>query len=155
MVPWGMFRIRLVLVQAPGRLVFRVGNSFRVVNLVAAAALLAAGFALDAVLVATVLASVAVLGALYEESARFDQAANRAEFRLGLVIFHRTKAFRLDQIGEVRVSTFGPAQFTGLEVGLQDGTTLTIENDRGKASTDRLTRWGAELAQWLGVPLVH
>lgn len=148
-----MFRIRLVLVQQGQTWAFRVGTTFRVVNAVTAVALVAAGFALDTYLVPTILASLAVLGALYEESATFDLATNRAEFRLGLLVFHRTRAFALNEIAEVRVNRFGPAQFVGLEVGLRDGQVFTIENDRGKASTERLTAWGRELARWLDVPL--
>lgn len=148
-----MFRIRLTLWRDDRQWVFRVGKGFRVVSLVSAAALLAAGVALDTLLVPALLASLAVIGSLYEESVMFDKAANRVEFRLGLVIFHRTKAFPLDAVAEVRVNTFGPARFTGLEVGLTDGRVFTIENDRGKASSERLGAWGQDLARWLGVPV--
>ena len=127
---------------------------FRVVNLITAVVVIAAGFLLESFAMPAVLASLAVLGALYEESVTFDLTHNRVEFRLGLVVLHRTKAFALDQVAEVRAAVFGPAKFTGLEVGLKDATVLTIENDKGKAGTERLTAWGAELAAWLGVPLV-
>jgi hypothetical protein len=127
---------------------------FRVVNLVTALVLVAAGFLLASVTMPAVLASLAALGALYEESVTFDQTRNRVEFRLGLVILHRTKVFALDQVAEVRTAVFGSAKFTGLELGLKDGKVLTIENDRGKPGSERLTAWGADLATWLGVPLV-
>lgn len=148
-----MFRIRLILEKGQERWVFRVGRVFRVVNVTVAAALVAAGWLLSAWVVPTILAALAVLGALYEESASFDLAHNRAEFRLGLVGLHRTRSFRLDQVAEVRLSQFGAARFTGLEVALSDGTVLTIENDRGKASHERLAGWARDLAGWLGVPL--
>jgi hypothetical protein len=149
-----LFRIRLVLERTEDRMVFRVGRLFRVVNVVTALVLVAAGFLLQSATVPAVLASLALLGALYQESSTFDKSRGRAEFRLGLLVFHRTKAFDLADVVEVRTSTFGSARFIGLEVGLRDGSTLTIENDRGKASFERLSSWGAELAQWLGVPLV-
>ncbi len=148
-----MFRIRLVLRRTDDCWVFRVGRGFRVLNLLTAAALLAAGFWLESLAVPVLMASMAALGALYEESVRFDRAANRVEFRLGLLVFHRTRAFTLDDVAEVRTTTFGTAPFTGLEVGLRDGTALTIENDRGKTGSERLKAWGDELAAWLGVPL--
>lgn len=148
-----MFRIRLTLWRDDLRWVFRVGKGFRVVSLVSAAALLAAGAALGTFLVPLLLASLAVLGSLYEESATFDKQKNRVEFRLGLVFLHRTRAFPLDALAEVRLTTFGPARFVGLEVGLNDGRVFTIENDRGKASSERLQAWGHELARWLEVPI--
>lgn len=149
-----MFRVRLVLVRKGEKWEFRVGNAFRVASAGAAVALVVAGAVLGTFTVPLVLAALAVVGALYEESATFDRTLNRAEFRLGLVVFHRTRAFSLTDIAEVRVSSFGPARFIGLEVGLVDGRVFTIENDRGKASSERLSAWGAELAAWLGVPLV-
>lgn len=123
------------------------------INLITAAALIVAGFFLASLLIPVVLASLAVLGALYEESVTFDRAKNRVEFKVGLVVFHRTKAFALEEVSVVRTTVFGPAQFVGLEIGLRDGTMMTIENDRGKASKERLTGWGQDLSQWLGVPL--
>jgi len=147
-----LFRIRLVLERGDDRWVFRVGWVFRLVNILTALVLLAAGFLLQSFTLPVILASLALLGALYEESASFDLATGRVEFRLGLVVFHRTRVYSRDQIAEVRTTVFGSAKFTGLEVGLKDGTVLTIENDRGKASMGRLTGWGADLAQWLGVP---
>lgn len=147
-----MFRIRLVLDRKLDRWVFRVGWLFRWINFLTALALLAAGFLLQSFTLPLILGVLAVLGALYEESAVFDLTANRVEFRLGLLVFHRTRIYALDQVSEIRTSVFGQAKFTGLEVGLKDGTVLTIENDRGKASLARLTGWGADLAQWLGVP---
>lgn len=125
------------------------------INLAAAAALLAAGAALDTYAVPAVLALVAVLGALYEESAVFDREKGQARFTVGLVFWHRTKIVPLADVVEVRVVGFGPAKFAGLEVGLRDGTVKTIENDRGKAASERLEAWGAELARWLEVPLVR
>lgn len=124
------------------------------VNTLVAVVLVAAGMGLGTLEVPLVLASLALLGALYEESVSFDAATGRAEFRVGLVIWYRIRAVALADIVEVRLSTFGAASFTGLEVGLRDGRTLTVENDRGKAATGRLTAWGQELAQWLKVPLV-
>jgi hypothetical protein len=150
-----MFRIRLVCLQTEEKWVFRVGMGFRWANLGAGVALLVAGFLLETFWVPLVLASLAFLGALYEESAVFDRTSNRAEFRVGLVAWHRTRVVSLTDIAEVRVSSFGPARFTGLEVGLVDGRVLTIENDRGKPSSERLAAWGAGLAAWLGVPLVQ
>ena len=148
-----MFRIRLVLVRSQTRWVFRVGRLFRVISSAAALGLLLAGFALDTLTVPIILASVALLSALYEESAVFDSASNRAEFRWGLLPLHRTKSFPLSDIAEIRLSTFGQAHFTSLEVGMADGAVLTIENDKGKTSAERLTGWGQELAQWLKRPL--
>jgi len=150
-----MFRIRLVLVRKGEKWEFRVGNAFRIANGLVALALVVSGVVLDTYAVPLALAALAVLGALYEEAAIFDREHRRAEFRLGLVVFHRTRAFALSDIAEVRVSSFGPARFVGLEVGLIDGRVFTIENDRGKASSERLEAWGAALADWLGVPLVH
>ncbi len=149
-----MFKLRLVLVRTEDRWVFRVGNGFRVLNLAAAVVLLVAGFVLGTFSVPIVLAALAVLGALYEETVLVDRSQNRVEFRLGLLVFHRTKAFALTDVAEVRTTSFGPARFTGLELGLRDGRVFTIENDRGKASTARQTEWGSELARWIGVPFV-
>jgi len=148
-----LFRIRLQWKVSALRLEFRIGWGFRLLNLAAALALVAAGVVLDTWTVPVVLASLAVLGALYEESVTFDKTSGRAEFRVGLLVLHRTKRVALADIAEVRLNTFGPAKFTGLEVGLRDGRVLTIENDRGKASADRLAAWGRDLAAWLQVPL--
>lgn len=149
-----MFKLRLVLVRTEDQWVFRVGNGFRALNLAAAAVLVVAGFVLGTFTVPVILASLAVLGALYEETVLIDRKRNRVELRLGLLVFHRTKAFALTDVAEVRTTVFGPARFTGLELGLRDGRVLTIENDRGKASAARQVLWGAELASWIGVPFV-
>jgi len=149
-----LFRIRLILDRGPELWVFRVGRVFRVVSVGTALGLLAAGVVLDSLAVSGTLAAVAVLGALYEETLSFDRAQGRVEFRWGLVPLHRTSVFAFDEVAEVRTVGFGAARFVGLEVGLRDGTVLTIENDRGKAGTERLKAWGGDLAQWLGVPLV-
>lgn len=149
-----MFRIRLVLDRQPDVWVFRVGRGFRLVSLATAAGLIWAGALLESFTASAVLAALALLGSLYEETARFDRARGRVEFRWGLVFLHRTRSFAVDQVAEVRTVGFGAARFSGLEVGLRDGTVLTIENERGKTGSERLRGWGAELAQWLGVPLV-
>lgn len=149
-----MFRVRLTFQSSAQRLSFRVGSGFRIVNVVVALVLVAAGVGLGTLEVPVVLASLALLGALYEESVTFDASTGRAEFRVGLVLWYRIRAVALADIAEVRLNTFGAASFTGLEVGLRDGRTMTVENDRGKAATDRLTAWAQELAQWLKVPLV-
>jgi hypothetical protein len=149
-----VFRVRLTFQSSASRLSFRVSPGFRVVNGFVAIAILGAGWALGTFEVPVVLASLAVLGALYEESATFDASSGRAEFRVGLLVWYRIRAVALDDIVEVRLSTFGAASFVGFEVGLRDGRTLTVENDRGKAATERLSAWAQELAQWLRVPLV-
>jgi len=149
-----LFRIRLILDRQADVWVFRVGRGFRLVSFGTAVGLLWAGALLESLAFSAVLAAFALLGSLYEETARFDRTRDTVEFRWGLVFLHRTRAFAFDQVAEVRTVGFGAARFAGLEVGLRDGTVLTIENDRGKAGTERLTAWGADLAQWLGVPLV-
>lgn len=148
-----MFRVRLTFQSSANRLLFRVGWGFRVVNALVALGILGAGMVLGTLAVPGVLASLAVLGALYEESVTFDADTGRAEFRVGLVLWYRIRAVALADIAEVRLTTFGAASFVGLEVGLRDGRTLTVENDRGKAATERLSSWAQELSRWLKVPL--
>jgi len=148
-----MFRMRLVLARTASRWVFRTGTAFRVVNAVAAVALVGAGVLLATWPVPLVLASLALLAALYEEAVVIDGETQKVEFRLGLVFWHRTRRFTVGDIAEIRVHRFGPAQFVGLELGLRDGRVFTVENDRGKAATERLTAWGQDLSQALGVPL--
>lgn len=148
-----MFRVRLVRKIQENRVEFRVGGLFRLLSSAAALGLLGAGWALGTWTVPLVLAALSVLGALYDEAAVFDRSTGRAEFRLGLLVWHRIRRVSLADIAEVRVTTFGPAKFTGFEVGLRDGRVVTIENDRGRTSSDRLAVWGRDLADWLGVPL--
>lgn len=149
-----MFSMKLSLVTGDAVWRFHVGWAFRLVNALIAVAFLGSGFFLETWTVPLILSSLAILGALYDESVTFDRTRGRVEFSLGLVVFHRIRGFALADVVEVRIATFGPARFVGLEIGLRDGKVLTIENDRGKAGTERLTAWGTSLAQWLEVPLV-
>ena len=131
-----------------------MGHGFRLVSLIGAIALLVAGYFWNSWVTAGLLASLALMGALYEESATFDRTQDRAEFRWGLVLWHRTQTWPLSEVAEVRLVAFGPASFATLEVGLAGGRVKTIESDRGKAASERLAAWGQDLAAWLGVPLV-
>lgn len=149
-----MFRLKLTLVQTENRWVFQMGVGFRILNAVTVAVLLAAAVVLQAGVLPVVLAGIAALGALYDESVIFDRTSRRIVFRMGILFLHRTKVIGWDQVAEVRVKSFGNDKFTGLELGLVDGAVKTIENDRGKASAERLALWGRDLAAWLEIPLV-
>ena len=148
-----MFRIHMALHKSSDRWEFRVGWVFRAILAVLAVGILYAGFRWGSGSVAAVIALIAMVGAVYEESMSFDRARGVAEFRTGLLFLHRRKVFALGEIAQVRVSVFGPARFTGLEIVLADGSGKTIESDRGEASVRRLQQWGAELAEWLEIPL--